>query len=103
MLVASLVLSLAQPAGMAAAPRSPTPSYSSHRGRRLFISPMGEPFRVEGRNDDPLADWFHQADRNHDDRLTLDEMEQDAERFFAQLDSTMTAKSIPTRSSDMRP
>ena len=52
----------------------------------MFISPMGEPFRPAGRDDDALADWFRQADRNHDGRLTLDEMQQDAERFFASLD-----------------
>jgi hypothetical protein len=47
---------------------------------------MGEPFRPRGRDDDTLADWFHQADRDHDGRLTLDEMQQDAARFFALLD-----------------
>jgi hypothetical protein len=52
----------------------------------MFISPMGEPFRPTGREDDSLADWFRQADRNHDSQLTLDEMQQDAERFFGMLD-----------------
>jgi hypothetical protein len=52
----------------------------------MFISPMGEPFRPGGRDDDTLADWFHQADRDHDGRLTLDEMQEDAARFFAVLD-----------------
>lgn len=47
---------------------------------------MGEPFRPDGRSDDGLADWFTQADRNHDGRLTLDEMQADADRFFALLD-----------------
>jgi hypothetical protein len=53
----------------------------------MFISPMGEPFRPRDREDDPLADWFGQADRNHDGHLTLDEMQQDADRFFAFLDT----------------
>jgi hypothetical protein len=53
---------------------------------RVFISPMGEPFRPGARDDDTLADWFRQADRNHDGVLTLQEMQQDAERFFALLD-----------------
>jgi hypothetical protein len=44
---------------------------------------MGEPFRGQ----DPLADWFNQADRNHDGFLTVDEMQQDADRFFATLDT----------------
>ena len=48
---------------------------------------MGEPFRPTARDDDTLADWFRQADRNHDGQLTLDEMQQDAERFFAVLDA----------------
>ena len=30
--------------------------------------------------------WFQQADRNHDGYVTVDEMQQDAERFFATLD-----------------
>ena len=52
-----------------------------------FISPMGEPFRAHSPNDDTLADWFNQADRNHDGYLTADEMVADAERFFATLDT----------------
>jgi Ca2+-binding EF-hand superfamily protein len=51
-----------------------------------FISPMGEPFRPRTASDDTLARWFHQADRNHDGRLTPDEMQADADRFFALLD-----------------
>jgi Ca2+-binding EF-hand superfamily protein len=52
-----------------------------------FISPMGEPFRARSIADDTLANWFHQADRNHDGVLTMDEMQADADRFFAKLDS----------------
>ena len=47
---------------------------------------MGEPFRPNGHDDDTLADWFHQADLNHDGFLSVDEMQKDAERFFATLD-----------------
>lgn len=47
---------------------------------------MGEPFRPDGRDDDGLADWFRQADQNHDGRLTLEEMQADADRFFKTLD-----------------
>jgi hypothetical protein len=47
---------------------------------------MGEPFRPNGRGDDGLADWFMQADRDHDGKLTLEEMQADADRFFALLD-----------------
>lgn len=52
-----------------------------------FISPMGEPFRAHSPTDDTLADWFVKADRNHDGLLTVDEMQADAERFFALLDT----------------
>jgi Ca2+-binding EF-hand superfamily protein len=52
-----------------------------------FISPMGEPFRPRRQDEDALADWFRQADRNHDGFLTLDEMTADADRFFATLDT----------------
>ena len=66
---------------------TPRPALPTRRGGgRLFISPMGEPFRPEGRDESGLAEWFHQADRNHDGQLTLDEMQADAERFFALLD-----------------
>jgi Ca2+-binding EF-hand superfamily protein len=47
---------------------------------------MGEPFRPDTREASGLAEWFNQADRNHDGRLTLDEMQGDADRFFAILD-----------------
>jgi hypothetical protein len=52
-----------------------------------FISPMGEPFRSRAAGDDTLANWFYQADRNRDGSLTLDEMQADADRFFATLDT----------------
>jgi EF hand len=52
-----------------------------------FISPMGEPFRAHSATDDTLADWFYGADRNRDGALTAAEMQADAERFFATLDS----------------
>lgn len=59
------------------------PAASASRGR-VFISPMGEPFRGSA---DGLAAWFGQADQNHDGSLTLDEMRKDAERFYATLDA----------------
>lgn len=48
---------------------------------------MGEPFRPHGADDDTLADWFRQADRNHDGVIDAAEMRADAERFFARLDA----------------
>jgi Ca2+-binding EF-hand superfamily protein len=47
---------------------------------------MGEPFRSRNTADDTLVKWFNQADRNHDGMLTPDEMQADADRFFATLD-----------------
>jgi len=52
-----------------------------------FISPMGEPFSPKSESDDTLATWFRQADRNSDGVLTVDEMQADALRFFAKLDT----------------
>ena len=52
-----------------------------------FISPMGEPFRPRTARDDTLARWFGEADRNHDGQLTPQEMQADADRFFATLDT----------------
>ncbi len=52
-----------------------------------FISPMGEPFRGRGTAESPIARWFGGADRNRDGVLTENEMQTDADRFFARLDS----------------
>jgi hypothetical protein len=76
-------------AAAAAQPATPVamasiPQAVLHR-RRLFVSPMGEPF-TGGQSGDALAEWFKQADRNHDGVISSDEMSQDAERFFATLD-----------------
>jgi len=72
--------------GAAQTPPASAPMAPRRSGGRPFISPMGEPFRPEIRGDSGLAEWFSQADRNHDGRLTLDEMSFDADRFFAVLD-----------------
>ena len=52
---------------------------------RVYIAPMGEPVRTDGRTD-PMAAWFAQADADHDGRLTLAELQADADRFFTTLD-----------------
>lgn len=78
-----LLLALAAASGQ---PATAPPADVPRRLNRIFISPMGEPFRPSGRDDDTLADWFHQADLNHDGFLTLEEMQKDADRFFATLD-----------------
>jgi Ca2+-binding EF-hand superfamily protein len=72
----------------AAAPvSSSTPINVTGHSWAPFISPMGEPFRARAVTDDTLADWFNQADRNRDGVLTADEMQADADRFFATLDT----------------
>lgn len=50
--------------------------------RALFISPMGEPFRVER----PDHAWFVGADQDGDGRLSPAEFRADAARFFKVLD-----------------
>ncbi len=55
-------------------------------GGHIFISPMGEPFHgMEGVSG--AEEWFRKADANHDNRITPQEFEADALRFFATLDT----------------
>jgi hypothetical protein len=86
MLFPALILSFAAVAAQPAAPvaMASVPQAALHR-RRLFVSPMGEPF-TGGQSGDALAEWFRKADSNHDGILSSDEMAQDAERFFVTLD-----------------
>ena len=51
---------------------------------RVFISPMGEPFRADH---GPERLWFDGADADHDGRITQTEFEADAARFFQALDA----------------
>lgn len=60
---------------------------------RPFLSPMGEPFHVVGA--DGLTTWFQQADANHDGYLVLDEMRQDAQRFYLVLDANKDGEIDP--------
>ena len=60
-----------------------------------FISPMGEPFRAHSPSDDTLADWFNEADLDHDGVLTAAEMEADGERFFAKIDTNHDGRIDP--------
>ena len=82
-LPAFLLFTAAAPA-TAATPA--VPAVSMRHWNRMFISPMGEPFRPADRNDDALSDWFKGADRDNDGRLTIEDMQQDSERFFQVLD-----------------
>jgi hypothetical protein len=47
---------------------------------------MGEPFRSSDPDVDLVGLWFAQADANKDGKLTLAEMQRDADRFFDTLD-----------------
>jgi hypothetical protein len=85
MLLPALLLPLFASAAAATAPSAPI-TVTGHAWAP-FISPMGEPFRAHSPTDDTLADWFAQADRNHDAVLTVDEMVADAARFYSLLDS----------------
>lgn len=52
----------------------------------LFISPCGEPFTAPKADPYPIVKWFNGADANHDGKLDIDEMRNDAARFFKVLD-----------------
>ncbi len=84
-LTALIVPILAAVAGASAAASEPV--IVTGHAWAPFISPMGEPFRAHTPSDDTLADWFRRADQNHDGALSVDEMQADAERFFATLDA----------------
>lgn len=75
------LLLLFAPAALAAKPPPPPPP---HNGP--FLSPMGEPFRAQQAAADNVGAWFTAADRDGDRALTLAELGEDADRFFALLD-----------------
>jgi Ca2+-binding EF-hand superfamily protein len=79
---------------LAAAPASQPITVTGHAWAP-FISPMGEPFRARTRADDTLALWFARADANRDGAITLDEMQGDAARFFATLDTSSDGEIDP--------
>lgn len=54
--------------------------------QNLFISPCGEPFTAPRSEPYPVVKWFNGADANHDGKLDIDEMRNDAVRFFKVLD-----------------
>ncbi|MFT3976378.1 MAG: EF-hand domain-containing protein [Sphingomonas bacterium] len=73
--------------GACATDRPPPPRHhGAPRGdgepHYLFISPMGEPFRMA----QPEKAWFAGADANHDGRIDRAEFRADALRFFHVLD-----------------
>lgn len=90
------VLSLALAAAgaetaVAAQPAAPPPPPAQSGGRpvppvRVFISPMGEPFRRDQGPGEPIDRWFQGADTDRDGALSVLEFQADAARFFATLD-----------------
>lgn len=71
-----------------AACASGTEEVAAAKGLRstLFLSPAGQPFRAEPGKPYPVAEWFAEADANHDGKLTRDEFRADFSRFFQTLD-----------------
>jgi EF hand len=51
-----------------------------------FISPCGQPFRAKRGAPYPVADWFHQVDKDNDGKIMRAEFNADAEAFFEVLD-----------------
>jgi Ca2+-binding EF-hand superfamily protein len=102
------LLLLASTAAFAQPPQPPAepdqPGAAAHEGRwggrrshgGVFLSPMGEPFRSEDPAADNVATWFAGADADHDGALTVAEMQADAARFFATLDTNGDGEIDPT-------
>ena len=54
----------------------------------VYLSLMGEPFRVNDSGEDPFDQWFKLADQDGDGAISRLEFRQDAEAFFAALDAS---------------
>jgi hypothetical protein len=59
---------------------------ASAEQRRIFVSPMGQPFHGSEAAPDPERAWFTAVDANGDGIVTAAEFQADASRFFAALD-----------------
>jgi hypothetical protein len=88
-----LTAAVAQAAPTPPVPCPPPPA-------RVFIAPMGEPFRSPAGGPDPVAAWFAGADTNGDGKLTLAEMAADADRFFTTLDLNGNGEIAPAEVAD---
>jgi hypothetical protein len=53
---------------------------------QVFFSPSGQPFRAKAGEPYPIAQWFAQADTDHDGKISHDEFVADAVAFFQKLD-----------------
>jgi len=54
---------------------------------RLFITPMGEPFRSTDPAVPPIQVWLNEKDTDHDGKLSQAEYLADATAFFARIDA----------------
>src|SRR3954447_229534 len=79
------VLAALTQAAASPAVSSPNAIVVTGRGGVPFITPMGEAIRARKPNEDTLARWFSQVDRNHDGFLTADELQADAVRYFTEI------------------
>ena len=73
------LIMIASAAGVAAQPASAKSP--------VYVSLMGEPFRTDEAGRQPFDQWFDLADQNGDGTITRLEFRQDAEAFFARLDT----------------
>lgn len=81
----------------AAAPKIPrdAPICARPGTRPIFVSPMGEPFRGEPGQAYPSAIWFARADKDHDGFVSQGEFVADALRFFETLDRNHDGRLTP--------
>ncbi|WP_338467297.1 hypothetical protein RXV95_01700 [Novosphingobium sp. ZN18A2] len=77
-----LLLAAALQAGASASAAAPAPV-----PMQVFIAPSGEPFRAPEGAPYPVAQWFAQADGNHDGRISSSEFVVDFMHFFDSLDT----------------
>ena len=54
--------------------------------QQIFFSPAGQPFRAKPGDPYPIAQWFAQADTDHDGKISHEEFVADAVAFFQKLD-----------------
>jgi hypothetical protein len=87
--VALPLLASATSAVAAPAPVVPPPPVT------FFVSPIGEPFRAGANGGDPVLAWFRQADADGNGALSVAELQADADRFFATLDSNRDGEIDP--------
>ncbi|MDB5691490.1 MAG: EF-hand protein [Alphaproteobacteria bacterium] len=89
------LLLLASAAALAQPPAGPGRPGLPRAHGAVFLSPMGEPFRAADPAADTVGAWFAQADADHDGAIAAAEMQADAARFFATLDTDRNGEIDP--------